>query len=268
MDLKAALEFLVGVGKGQRTTEVKEFPNDPDRRLLIKADGSHESLETPRDHAKRNHKVATILDFVAACAHLVMPAKDAGEATETEKKPSPIWFDARQVVVFPDDRYRDERITLDLPASAQLNLISGWSLKPVDLGQKQLVRILRHDLDGCVDRAILAAFRTMNFEVIATAKRNIQHGAQSMDRDVQSAVNGPSKEVTGFAIELPLFDHFDFRAIKFTVKVTVDLDAENEIVSIQLLPGELRRAQEASLEAVRSRLQKELDGATLIAGQP
>lgn len=269
MDLKAALEFLVGTGKATRETKVIEFPNDPDRRLLIKADGTHEALETPRQHAKRNHKVATIVDFVAACAHLVMPAKDAAEASEAEKRPSPIWFDARSVVVFPDDRYRDERITLALPESEQLQTVAQWEEQTV-LSQPELVRVLRHDLLGCVDPSVLLAYRTVNFQVLNNAARVINHGAQSMDKDIAANVVGAADKPQQFYVNLPLFNHRDFRgpSFNFSLLVTIDIDAQAQNFKLQIAPGDYARAIEQSAEYVRIALSSALEGATLIAGVP
>jgi len=256
--LKDVVEFLVDTGADKRTATVHEYPNNPDKRLLFKADGTHEAIDTPRPNAKRSHKVSTIADFASACEHLIK---------EANPTPSPVWFDARKVVVFPDDRYRDESISLDLPASPQFNTLAAWD-KQTKLSQKGLVRILRHDLANCVDPGVLVAFRTMSFEAMANTRRNLQHDKQSMDRDVAAQVTGGAEKVQMFVVDFPVFDHADFREVKFTAKVTVDLECETQEIVVQLLPGELKRATEYSLECVRTKLGANLDGATLIAGTP
>ena len=256
--LKELASYLVDTGKATKTVQVQEFPNDPDKRLLIMPDGTYKEIETRRPAAKRAHKVATIADFKSACEQLVSPS---------EPTPSPVWFDARGVVVFPDDRYREDKIYMNLPASPQLTLLSKWT-ESVRLSQKQIVRTLRHDLSGCVEPGVLVAFRSMNWEAMANTKRNLQHDKQSMDKDVAAQVTGGAEKVQMFLVDFPLFDHADFRETRFNVKVTVDLECETQEITVQLLPGELTRASEYSLECVRTKLASNLEGATLIAGVP
>lgn len=259
------VKLLLDTGKSARTTEVKEFPNDPDRRLLFKADGTHETIETPRQHAKRAHKVATVADFVQARAALL--PKEAGESA-ADKVPSPVWFDARRVIVYPDDRFRDESILLELPASSQLELLAQWDREPKRYDQRSFVRLLRHDLAGCVLPEVLEAFRTLSFQRSQNSSRTIQHGNESFDSDLKAKVAGETEKPNNFQIELPLFNHLDFRTIKFAVRATVDIDVENSQIVVQLLPGEYRTALEVSIGAVRTRLAIELEGTTLIAGTP
>lgn len=254
------VQLLLNTGKELMGMEVKDFPNDPERKLILSG-GKHAVLETPRQPAKRAHAVKTFADFATAFNEILSVDSDSAPL-----EPSPIWFDESGVVVFTNDRFRDESIGLALPVSDQLKTITAWKDK-ASYEQKALVRVLRHDLAGCAAESVLIAFRTLEWQSMINARNVVQQNKQSMDADIQQGIVGNDKPES-FTITVPLFDHSDFRDAKFTLAATVDFDFDNKRIVVQLLPSELTRAKEAALELVRTRLDSALPKVTKIAGKP
>lgn len=258
----STIQLLLETGAKIKAQELKQLPNDPERHILF-SEGEHTILETPRRNTKRNHRVATIADFVLAYEALLSPAEEGEPERPT---PSPIWFDQTTVIVFVDDRFRDEGIRLDLPKSDELLLVEQWA-DGATLDQPTFVRKLRHDLAACVEKSVLAAFRSMNWQTLQNTKRLIEQNRQSIDADVQQTAIGADRPEE-FAIDLPLFDHPDFRQDRATVRVTIDLVFERSSFLVQIRPGDLSAANERAREAIRAALVSVLPEATIIAGSP
>jgi hypothetical protein len=178
-----------------------------------------------------------------------------------------VWFTGRKVSVFPDDRFRDEAIHLELPPSPQLELLEDWDEKTA-ITQEDLIRTLFHDLAGCVDPSILLAYRTLNFQVLKNTRANRQASSQSFDNDIVAKVEGDDKPQF-FDVNFPLFDHCDFRDQIFVIRVTVEIDVLQSRLYVQVEPTGLTRAYEQAIEIVRTRLNSEFpEGTTLLAGTP
>jgi hypothetical protein len=164
-------------------------------------------------------------------------------------------------------------VRLKLTPSPQLLLLRTFK-DCVTLNQKQFVRMLRHDLAGCVDAGVLAAFRSVDFEKMINAKRQIDHGRQSLDADVVAQVKG-DKKPEEFPVQSPLFAMRELDKAVTRVSITVDIDCEDQTFELQARPGQIEMALDDARAAVLTKLQSELtvvgfasDEITVLAGKP
>lgn len=257
------LELIQDTAKESQavTTEVRDFPNDPEKRLVVRSDGTREIVATPFTPSPRRHVVETVESFSAAFVRW-------------GGTPRPnIWLDLPRwrLLFFTDEPLRRSSVTLKLTAAPQWATVSGFR-DAKSLEHKALIRLLRHDLAGCADPGVLPAFRSIDFNKIQNAKRSIEHGKQSMDSDIVAQVTGdrkPEEIVVVFPVlvsrELP-----DFRA---RVVLTVDIDADAQRFTLQARPGDLDLALEEVKGVVSGTLEAALGTAgekdvTILAGSP
>lgn len=258
-----ALQLIQDTAKDSQAveTEVRDFPNDPEKRLIVKSDGTREIVSTPFAPKPRSHVVETIESFAEAFARW------GGE-------PQPnVWLDLAKwrTLFYADEPLRRSSVTLKLTSTPQWATVSKFR-EAVKLDHKALIRLLRHDLAGCADPGVLPAFRSIDFNKIQNAKRSIEHGKQSMDADIVAQVTGdrkPEEIVVVFPMlvsrELP-----DFRA---RVVLTIDIDADEQRFTLQARPGELDLATEELKGVVTATLDAALGAAgakdvTILAGSP
>lgn len=260
----STVKLLLDTGERLKAQTLVEFPNDNEKRILL-ADGKHTIIDTPRRPERREHEVKTIDDFVSAYNELIKGESEPAGEKMPRPTPSPIWFSQRGVEIYIDDRFRDEWIRLALPTSRQLGILSGFDQSPRQFTQPDLVRLLRHDLAGCVALEVLAAFRTLSWQSIRNTRAVIEQNKQSMDADVQQQISQAVPD--SFMVAVPLFDHADFRDVRASLSVTVDLVFDQSAFRLQLLPGEHSGACAAALETIRERLAAVLPDVPAIAGQ-
>lgn len=250
--------------------EIKAFPNDPEQMLLIKADGSHEILATPRVPPPRRHTVLSVADFAAAYARWHADGSEANEAGEP-RTPN-IWLDMAnwRLVFFTDEPLRRSWVKLALtPAPQWLTIVA--LQKGQKLNQQQLVRLLRHELLGCVDPTLVAGFRSINFQKIQSTLAAQQHARQSIDTDLvaQTSTNLPED----FSAEVPVFAMRELSSHKARFRVTIDVDCSTGTFTLQVVPGEVELELDTARIAILAALEMLLDHAEcpdvcILAGTP
>jgi hypothetical protein len=264
------------------------LPNNPQAHLLI-GEGKYEVIPTPFVDPPRRHTVLSIADFADAYQRWYLDGNDIGRAigkpdpsdeipeaaevlVEQPRVPN-IWCDLDnwRLVFFVDEPLRRSWVKLQLKASPQYGTVFKFR-DGQTLDQQQFVRMLRHDLIGCVEPAVLQAFRSVDFQKIVTAKRNIQHERQSLDADLVASVQG-EKKPEEFLVTFPMLASRELDPFRAGVKITVDMDAERSKFVLQAVPGQLDLAMEelrsAIVDTLESGLQaRGLEDVTILCGNP
>lgn len=272
MNLFETIQLIQTTAKESVEQKLIDVPNNPEKRLLI-GSGKHELIDTPFVAPPRKHTVETIEAFAEAYARWSLDGSETGPTDTEESRLPNVWLDLAKwrLMFYADEPLRRSSVTLKLTAAPQWATVSKFR-DALKLEQKSLVRLLRHDLGGCVDAGVLAAFRTIDFQKINNAKRTIEHGKQSLDADIVAQVSGerkPEEIVVVFPVlisrELP-----DFRG---RVVLTVDIDADEQRFTLQARPGELDLVLEELKGVVSATLESALTAAgasdvTILAGSP
>lgn len=270
--LAEMIQKIVDLANKGYSRSVVEFPNDPDKRIVLHASG-HEVIQTPRVAPDRRHSVATIDSFVAAykkfgVTSVTAYTENATEADyETGKlRSNPIWINDSQALFYADEPMRRSIINLPVLWSEQWAAISTFENAQA-LDQATFVRLLRHDLEGCVSAGVLAAYRTLNFQMMETAARNLQNQSQSMDAGVIATVKGDDKP-EGFIAEIRPFALSELRTFTVSVKFTIDIIVKQQKLMVQLLPDELSHARQLAQQELARIINYSLPDVQTLFGTP
>ncbi len=264
MNLFETVKLVQDTAKETVAAKLIAVPNDPESHLLITG-GKSETIKTPFVAGPRRHTVESVESFAAAFDRWGKAATDDAVAAN-------IWIDLANwnLSFFTDEPLRRSWINLDLKPSPQLKLLQTFASERA-LEQKTLVRLLRHDLADCVDAGVLAAFRSVDFQKITTARAAIQHEKQSLDADIVAQVTG-EKKPDAFLVDAPLFAMKELDA-RTRVGITIDIDCDNRKFILQAKPGHLETAMDDARAAVLVKLETDLAGlghedVVILAGTP
>lgn len=258
------LELIQKTAQEAEAVLTQPMPNNPEK-LLVLAKGGATVLDTPFVAGPRKHVIESIESFAAAYNRWGTSEVDATMAN--------IWLDLEHwsLLFFEDEPLRRSSIKLMLKPSPQLLLLRTFANQQ-SLEQKKLVRILRHDLAECVDPGVLAAFRTVDFQKITTARAAIQHEKQSLDADIVAQVTG-EKKPDAFVVDAPLFAMKEMADARTRVGITIDIDCDERKFVLQAKPGHLEIAIDDARAAVLTKLENDLAAlshadVTILAGCP
>lgn len=264
MNLFETIQLIQETAKETVAAKLLPVPNDPESHLLLRG-GKSEMIKTPFVEGPRQHTVESVESFAAAFARW---GCDGGK----DCRPANIWMDLASwsLSFFTDEPLRRSKVSLSLKPSPQLKLVQKYADQQ-SLEQKALVRILRHDLADCVDAGVLAAFRTVDFQKIATARGVIEHGKQSLDSDIVAQVTG-EKKPESFVVDIPLFAMKELDA-RTRIGITIDLDCSASKFILQAKPGHIEMAIDDARAAVLTKLRIDLsavghDDVVILAGKP
>lgn len=262
---KETLQLIQDTARKAAALDIKAMPNDPEKAIVI-GNGSHVIIDTPFVAPPRRHTVETVESFAAAYARWSV------DGNEENRLPN-IWIDLTnwRLVFFTDEPLRRSWVQLKLTPSPQLLLLQRFEAVQ-SLEQKSLVRMLRHDLADCVDPGVLAAFRSVDFQKITSARATVQHEKQSLDADIVAQVMG-EKKPEFFSVDAPLFAMRELADARARVVITIDIDCDNRKFVLQARPGHLENAIEEARAAVLTALENDLSGhgltdVTILGGTP
>jgi hypothetical protein len=258
--LAEGLKFISDLAQAGVAVKTQTLPNDPQRMMVIE-EGKMRLVDTPYTPPPRQHVVKTIASFAYAYDRWCedgIEAKRKADGTGYEGRLPTIWADIEkwQLQFFTDEPLRREYVRLSLTPSPQLLLLQSFAAAQV-IEQRRLVRILRHDLAGCVDESVLIAFRTVDFEKMENARRTIDTARQSMDADIVAQVRG-EKKPEEFEVNFPLFAMKELATVRSSVRLTIDIDCSNQKFILQAKPGHLEQAIDDARAAVAVRLSADL----------
>lgn len=140
-------------------------------------------------------------------------------------------------------------------AEVVLRMTPQWQwlcAKPSFLPQQSFVRLLRTTLAGCVPGPdILTMVRKLKQSTQSTSEGEIQHGKESLGKNIMSKVSGEGAIPEQVTLVVPLFENFPQR---FPVVCDLEIDPGSMTFQLTPLPQELTKASDAALEALRELL--------------
>jgi len=181
-----------------------------------------------------------------------------------------IWHSRSGVCLLIEDYDRRDRVTFALHASEQYDSIVAAADKP--LNQADLVKLLRLKLD-LPDLA--AQFRRLDWAKSDGGRAEIQHGKESLGREILAEIQGVDQLPEEFRVEIPLYQEQGERDQVYLIRIAIDIDTVNRLFLLAPFPGELESAADHHQADIDRRLREGLgeglggpDGIEIYYGDP
>lgn len=255
MDLAESLKLLnetaAAAAEATAKVEVITLKDDP-RNVLIKHGKSLDNRAVPSP--LRKHTVASIEDLIALTARVSGNAPLADD--DGEHQPV-IWITADNITLVWDDADRREFATLALGISepwAKLRELAGGKCAA---DQKAVLRMLKFDFRNCLQQVeLIPALSKINFRKNVEGYGDIQHGKESMGRQIASEVAGVGEIAEAFDVICPIYKEPLDAACKAQVSLSLEIDAEAQRFRVQPFPGELEQGEWFAVSSLRERIRE------------
>lgn len=249
--LKEALEWLAGNAHKAAEARLLKIPGDG-RTAYVDQGGHIEKLTVTPE--VRGHHVDSVADLIAA-------------ASRWNSDPV-IWINGESVVLVSDDKDRRDRVTLPLHKSSQFATLCKLQGTP-KLDQQQILRLLRIELPGTAGASeLIAAIRKIKWRTSAAGESNIQHGSESLGRQIEAEVTGAGGIPESLIVTCPVYRNPGERNYSATVALDLEIVAQEQKFRLCPLPDEIERVTEAALENIRERIADQLDSVAIFYGTP
>lgn len=246
-ELLAKLTELAKVGA---TPSVLSHTMDP-RRAFVVANGACQEIVVPPP--LRNHQLEDLPSFLSFVA-------DEGICPNPE-----VYQDADQLVVLCDRNDRRDRGTLKLRRTARWQALVVLTKNLCAFGQKEVLRYLRHDLAVEGLDHVIAALRRLDFTRTSTGRAHVEHGRESLGRSVEAVVQNASEIPESFVVITAPYATLGANQTA-EVRLSVELDIENQRVILRVLPDELANAERAIQVQVQNTIRTALPLVPLFTG--
>lgn len=232
-DLGSAIQEIERLTRASQKTEILKAPDQPSGVFyIVGPDGKAD--KTTADPAWHSEKLATPVEL----ARFIKEHSDEGSAT--------FLSETKAVFVYELTDRRDVAVC-DLRLSPQFRWLKDSSGKAMD--QKSFVRLLRIDFRGCLgDSNLLPLVRQLKFTADGAVEGNIQHGRESMGKQITAAVTGADAIPEDLTLFVPVFENHPFRA---RVACAVETLPHEQAFRLTPFPLEVPVAMDAAMEDVR-----------------
>lgn len=239
--LQEALQYLARQAEEANVPSVTAIPGDP-VQVLISHGGAYEKHQLPPAH--RKHTVRTLDDMILITerASAVWGGKPV------------LWHDRASVVLVVDDGERRDLVTMPLQIAETYATVEKLATRKFT--QKEFVQLLRVSLRGCVvDKTLLPAVRELKFKKNASGTSGIQHGRESMGREIESEIVGADAIPEEVVLQTRVYNNPD---VQYMAKVAcaLDIDLESETFTLRPMPDQLEEAVQGAQNEVRTRLEE------------
>lgn len=234
--LQEAIEYIRDLAAQSLTPRVVEIPGDKRKLLVASSDGvSEREIPAPL----RNHQVATVEDLAAL-------ANRASGAS--------VWHDFTAVHLLWDDEDRRDRTKLPLEYSDEWNTVTKLQTQ-CKLDQKQLVRLLRVDLADCISLpSLITSLRKIKFRASTSGEGNVQHGNESLGRQVEAEVTGIDSTIPEqVTLQVRVYRNFG-EDERWPVRCDLEIDPHEQKFTFRPLPADVNEAQLLAQGSIRQRL--------------
>lgn len=246
------VKYIVGLGKESVERKVLDFPNDPQKKLVVSKEG-HEVLETPYAAKNENCSFISLSSFVTYLAQL----------DEVESKY--IFLELTDTGLLAtynvDSKTFRWEVLLPFQFTQAFNALCKFT-ECQKLNHEQMIYLLRQTLKGFVPSGVLESYRSVNFQVRQEASRTMQQGLRSMDSSVIATVlekEGGGKKPEEFLISMNPFE--DLEGLMVGMVMNVEIDPRAQVFEVELASDAYEKARLAALEHARKVLQAAINTA-------
>lgn len=237
--LKEALQFFETLSTNAKRATLLAVPGDG-RVAYVDQAGRLDKIDvTP---PLRDHKVDTVADLITAANRFSDDTKGT------------VWISEAAAVLVTDDADRRERVTLPLKFSNAFDKLTALERNP-KLEQDALIRLLRVDLIGAVNRAdLLTAVRKIKFRRATSGESNLQHGNESLGKQIENEITGAGTIPESVTVECSVYANAGERDHKCVVMCDLEIVASDGTFRFRPLPDELAIVKQAALAGIRERI--------------
>ena len=243
-------------GIGQVGEQIERLTRDAIQPAVISAPGQPNNayylinksgvaeLITP---APKGHSI--VMESPAALLELVnRNIKDQFTAM-----PSPVVFvNPRTVVLYTDINARRDSAGCALVESEPLMWLKESSARPYS--QADIVRILRIIFRGCAaSDGVLSLIRNLKFDCNTSGEAEVQHGRESMGRQINASVRGIDAIPEELVLSVPAYRNYGYRA---SITCAIEISVLEKQFRITPYPGELDRAISEAVGFIQSDFSK------------
>lgn len=191
-----------------------------------------EVLTVPISPHTRDHRVDNINDLITA-----VKLYDQG------RKAGSLWHNPTGLVYLIDDADRRERIWMPLITSEHWDIVKGLSERR--LGQADFVRILRHELHGCVPDTLLPAISKIEVATSSGQRNEINPGRERGTREFAVDLANSGEIPEHFYCQLSVYSNVGLRTNR-QIKMGLDYTLPPAQVTFRVapLPDELEIAEQ------------------------
>lgn len=233
--IKEALQHLIELG--QKAAEVERLAL-PGGQVLIKMPGG-EYMERADDPTPVFDKLETVDDLASWL-------RDNGDMGNL-----PTVFVGESIIEAALYRTEARRAVVELKHSAAFKCLEMWCKAEAGFAQARVVRLLRGELAGCYNPAILAVFRRLDFTRRKQAGGELSHNKESLGRSVEAMAQSSSGEIPETILfDVPLYTLPE--AGKVPISVAVQVNSETETIAIYPEGDTIERAERETRERLRS----------------
>lgn len=225
--LKDLFEAICQQARQTVCPKVIETPEPRHHYALMGRDGEIEWISA--DPSPRQHKTSR-LDTVIALA-----------LQEASVSPHPvIWYSRDAVTLFFDDTTRRDTLKMPLAFHPQfLTLKKLEESKPL-LNQKQLLRLLRIELNDCAPPALLETLRKVRFKKTEDGSGVLLHTKASLGRAIETELTLCTSLPETVEISVPVFNNGS--SARYGVACAIEVDTDEEKFQLVPLPGQIEAA--------------------------
>lgn len=258
MDLNAAvidkIKELTDAVRTPRVVDTKE----PGHVFRYADAGTGVMQRIDKEPEPRAHGLTTLESFI----ELAVAVKDQKHGPALPV----IWLGEAGVELVIDDPTRRDRATLPLETTPQFQTLE--VLKAGVLKQADLVRVLRVSLAGCLPQGsgLLGLVRNLKFRNDAAGLGNLQHGRESMGKQIEAEVLGTDALPEEVTFHVRVFDLPECRVAR-PVTCALEIEPHTQTFRLTPLPLQLEEAMEAELHEIEARIRGEVKDVPLYRGQ-
>jgi len=246
---KDALELIQRSGTDRARPFVLNTPGIPSHQLYVwmpsaateaAYGGTLEKITL--DPKPISYRASNVQGFIEA-------VKRAYTANEPENFNMAVYVNKGRVVCWLDEATRRDLILLNLTYSDAFKGITNGMLTNIE--QKPLVRVLRTLFStGVTPDTFLSAVRNLKFTSNAEGQSEVQHGKESLGRNVLKKVSGATDIAEEITLSGQVFEEVDFTGGLFHIKMVVDIDVEEGRFSLIPIAGQVYNALADADQAV------------------
>jgi hypothetical protein len=229
------------------------------RREIFHIAGQPEALVVETEPAPRQHLVGTLNEIISL----------ANRFAEAGQEPV-VWYDGDQVVlIIEDDKLRLDNVRFPLVHSDIFRRVVALRDRPLWLDQRDFIRLLRIDLAGTLNPAVLLdRVKKLKIDSGQTITSTVNRQKESMGREVTASVTSEGDIPEVVALNSRIYKAHE-EVDSFPVSCSVEIDPMSTTpFRLMPLPDEIERVVYNALESIQMRLDKGLKDVPCYYGKP
>lgn len=234
--------LIAGLARQAAAVSLVTLPGDG-RTVGVFNHATAELTYRPIEPAPRDHRVFSVESFTDIAARVVgsMRGLIVGPVA---------WHGHDAVVLVCDDADRRDRVTLALPPSEPFTWL-GQLAKSPSMNQTTLIRVLRLKLGQPAE--LVSRFRKLDFSAGKTGASRVEHGKESLGREIQAVVQGIDELPDVLDVSVRITDVPGANKPE-TIRVGLEIDPQREEFFLAPMPGELEAAVDRMHADLHARL--------------